>query len=190
MKTLVFAAIVLAMATQPIRAQQFHLRAPVSDFTLHDMNDRPLNYQALKGNVTVVMFFSTRCPLSNAFNFRRNTIYRDFKKQVKFIVVDSNSNESLDEVRAYAKEVGFDFPVYRDVNNEVSDRFGVLATTDTFVMDSAGVMQYRGYVEDSPNPARTTKQGLRLAIEAVLDGKPVAMAETKARGCAIRHAKP
>jgi hypothetical protein len=36
-------------------------------------------------------------------------------KRVKFIVVNSNSNESFDEVRTYAKEVGFDFPVYKDV---------------------------------------------------------------------------
>jgi alkyl hydroperoxide reductase subunit AhpC len=109
---------------------------------------------------------------------------------VNFIVVDSNSNESLEEVRAYADEVGFDFPVYVDPNNEVSDRFGVLATTDTFVMDSSGVMRYHGYIEDSLNPARTTKQGLRLAIEAVLEAKPIKMAESRARGCAIRHSKP
>src|ERR1700760_3800366 len=99
-------------------AQQFHLGAPVSDFTLHDMNGRSLNYRALRGKVTVVMFFSTRCPISNAFNFRRNTVYRDFRNRVKFVVVDSNSNESLEEVRAYAKEVGFEFPVYMDVNNQ------------------------------------------------------------------------
>jgi peroxiredoxin len=154
------------------------------------MSGRSLNYHALRGKVTVVMFFSTRCPISNAFNFRRNTIYRDFRKRVNFLVVDSNSNESLEEVRAYASEVGFDFPVYRDVNNQASDRFGVLATTDTFVMDSSGVMRYHGYIEDALNPERTTKQGLRLAIEAVLEGKPVEMAESRARGCAIRRSKP
>jgi alkyl hydroperoxide reductase subunit AhpC len=109
---------------------------------------------------------------------------------VKFVVVDSNSNESLEEVRAYAREVGFDFPVYMDVNNQASDRFGVLATTDTFVMNSSGVIKYHGYIEDALNPERTTKQGLRLAIEAVLEGKPVAMAESRARGCAIRRSKP
>ena len=154
-----------------MHAQQFHLDQSVSDFTVRDMKGRSLNYRTLKGKVTVVMFFSTRCPISNAFNFRRNTLYREFKDRVKFIVVDSNSNESLAEVRAYAEEVGFDFPVYMDPKNEVSDRFGVLATTDTFVMDSSGVMRYHGYIEDALNPERTTKQGLRLAIEAVLEAQ-------------------
>lgn len=192
MKRLIFVVLGMAMTmpTGAIFAQGFRLGAPVSDFTVQDMRGRSVNYRALKGSVTVVMFFSTRCPISNAFNFRRNTIYRDYKGRVKFIVVDSNSNEPLEEVRAYASQVGFDFPVYKDVNNVVADRFGVLTTTDTFVVDSSGVMQYRGYVEDSPTPARATKQGLRLAIEAVLGGKPVEMAETQARGCAIRRVKP
>jgi peroxiredoxin len=189
-KASLLTTLVLVLMTQATCAQQFHMGAPVSDFTLHDMNGRSLNYRALRGKVTVVMFFSTRCPISNAFNFRRNTVYRDFRNRVKFVVVDSNSNESLEEVRAYAKEVGFDFPVYMDVNNQASDGFGVLATTDTFVMDSSGVMKYHGYIEDALNPERTTKQGLRLAIEAVLEGKPVPMAESRARGCAIRRSKP
>ena len=190
MKASLLTTLVLVLMTQATCAQQFHMGAPVSDFTLHDMNGRSLNYRALRGKVTVVMFFSTRCPISNAFNFRRNTVYRDFRNSVKFVVVDSNSNESLEEVRAYAKEVGFDFPVYMDLNNKASDRFGALATTDTFVMDSSGVMKYHGYIEDALNPERTTKQGLRLAIEAVLEGKPVPMAESRARGCAIRRSKP
>ena len=190
MKTVILAALLLALTPKAIHTQEFRLGAPVSDFVLRDINGRSLNYSALKGRITVVMFFSTRCPISNAFNYRRNTLYSDFKERVKFIVVDSNSNESLEEVREYASAVGFDFPVYKDMNNEVADRFGVQATTDTFVMDSSGVVQYRGYVEDSPNPARATKQALRLAIEAVLEGKPVAIAQTKALGCAIRRVKP
>ena len=189
MKVFRLAAAVLAVTCQPVFAQQFRPGASVSDFTVQNMDRHPFNYKSVKGNVTVVMFFSTRCPISNAFNFRRNSLYKDFNKRVKFIVVDSNSNESIDEVRTYAKEVGFDFPVYKDVNNEVADRFGVMATTDTFVMDATGVMQYHGYIEDALNPSRTTKRALRLAIESLLDGKPVEMAETSARGCAIRRGK-
>ena len=189
MRALVFAAVALAMAAQSLRAESFQLGAPVSDFSVSDMNGRAQNYHSFKGRVTVVMFFSTRCPISNAFNYRRNTLYEDFKGRVNFIVVDSNSNEATEEVQAYAKEVGFDFPVYRDVNNEVADRFAVHTTADSFVIDQSGIMRYRGYIEDSPNASRVTKKALRDAIEEVLDGKPVAVAETRAAGCAIRRAK-
>jgi cytochrome oxidase Cu insertion factor (SCO1/SenC/PrrC family) len=162
-----------------VRAQEFRLGGRVSDFTVQDTRGRLLHYKTMKGHVTVVMFFSTRCPISNAFNHRRNTIYDDYKGRVKFVVVDSNSNESVDEVRAYASDVGFDFPVYKDTDNVTADRFGVLTTTDAFVIDSSGVIQYHGYVEDSPNAERSTKQGLRLAIDAVVGGKPVEMSEPR-----------
>jgi peroxiredoxin len=189
MKALVIVAAVMAIWSQPSRAENFQLGAPVTEFSVSDMNGRAQSYHSLKGKVTVVMFFSTRCPISNAFNYRRNTLYDDFKGRVNFIVVDSNSNEAMEEVKAYAKEVGFDFPVYRDVNNEVADRFAVHTTADSFVIDQSGIMRYRGYIEDSPNASRATKKALRDAIEEVLDSKPVAVAETRAAGCAIRRAK-
>ncbi len=162
-------------------------RLSVSDFVLTDMAGHPVRYSALKGNVTVVIFFSTRCPMSNAFNYRRNTLYLDFKSKVNFIMIDSNSNESLAEVRDYARAVEFDFPVYRDTNHEAADRLGARITTDTFLLGSSGTILYHGYMEDSPNPTRAKNQALRLAIEAVLAGKPVPVPETRALGCAIRR---
>ena len=190
LRTLILGAALLGVMPEAFYAQEFHLGSSVSEFTLRDMNGGWVNYSAFKGTVTVVIFFSTRCPMSNAFNYRRNTLYNDFKGRVKFIVVDSNSNEALEEVREYARAVDFDFRVYKDVNNVVADRFGVQITTDTFVLDSSGVIRYHGYIEDSPNPTRAKKQGLRLAIEAVLEGKPVAIPETKTLGCALRRVQP
>ncbi len=181
-------AIVLAAITQLLHAEDIRSDGPVSGFTVLDMRGQLQNYRSLKDEVTVVIFFSTRCPMSNAFNYRRNLLYRDYRNRVRFIVIDSNSNESQDEVRAYANDVGFDFPVYRDLDNQVADLFGARNTTESFVIDAAGFVRYRGYIEDAPNPERTTKQGLRLAIEAVLAGQPVLTPETKGIGCAIRRA--
>ena len=191
MKTLLLAVFFIAVSL-PVRGadpQPYHVGGQVTGFTVLNMKGHTVDYRSLKGKVTVVMFFSTRCPLSNAFNFRRNTLYREYKGRVQFIVVDSNGNEPLAEVRQYAKDVGFAFPVYVDEKNAVSDRFGVLATTDNFLVDASGVMRYHGYIEDAPNPARTTKQGLKLAIDEVLAGKAVTLPETTARGCAIRRAR-
>ena len=181
---------VFLLVSEVLGAEEFRLGAQVSNFTVRDMSDREISYAPVKTKVTVVMFFSTRCPISNAFNYRRNTLYADFKGRVNFFVVDTNSNESLEEVRQYAKDVGFDFPVYLDVNNEVADQFGARITTDTFVIDSSGVLRYRGYMEDSPHAERATKHALRLAVEDVLAGKPVEVSETRALGCSIRRVKP
>jgi len=182
------AAILIAIAPS-LRAQE-HAAPPIPSFSVLDMRGRSQTYNSLRGEVTVVIFFSTRCPMSNAFNYRRNVLYHDYQKRVRFIVVDSNSNESLDEVRTYAQDAGFDFPVYHDVDNKAADSLGVQSTTETLVLDAAGAIRYRGYIEDAPNPERTTKQGLRLAIDAVLAGIPVETPQTRAVGCAIRRAHP
>jgi peroxiredoxin len=187
LKTFAMIVIALAAMTTPVHAQESPAGKPASGFTIRDMEGHLQTYRSLRGRATVVIFFSTRCPMSNAFNYRRNVLYHDFGNRVRFIVVDSNFNESLDEVRTYAEETGFDFPVYQDVDNQLADSLGARSTTDTFLLDATGTTRYRGYIEDAPNPARTTKQGLRLALDAVLADQPVAMPETKAVGCAIRR---
>lgn len=174
----------------PDGVAEFRLGAPVTDFTVTGMNGRELSYSTLDRKPTVVIFFSTRCPMSNAFNYRRNKIYNDFAGRINFLVVDSNANESVEEVREYARTAEFDFPVFKDIGNVVADRFGAQVTTDTFVIDRSGMIRYHGYLEDSPNASRTKHEGLRHAIEAVLEGRPVEMPEAKSLGCSIRRAKP
>jgi AhpC/TSA family len=188
-KLIRFALTIAGLGLNASYAQEFRQPAVVSDFLISDVDGRPVHYTALKGSVTVVIFFSTRCPISNAFNYRRNNLYIDFKKSVKFMMIESNSNESLIEMQDYARGVGFDFPVYRDTNHDAADRLGAKVTTDTFVLDSSGAIRYHGYLEDSPNPSRVKYRNLRLAIEEALSGMVVAIPETKALGCTIRRAK-
>lgn len=173
-----------------MQAQAIQPDASVTNVSLTDMHGRTKNFPSFTGKVTVIIFFSTRCPMSNAFNSRRNDLFRDFKRHARFVVIDSEANESLEEERSYAKDVGFAFPVFRDSDNKVADRLGARVTTDTFVLDAQGAVRYHGYIEDAPNPARTTNQGLRRAIAAVLAGEPVPAARTRAVGCAIRRAHP
>jgi hypothetical protein len=136
------------------------------------MHGRSRSFLAGEGRVTVLLFFSTRCPLSNAFNYRRNLLYHDFHKTVRFLLIDPNANESFAEVCEYAKQAEFGLPVYRDVDGKVAEQLGVHTTTDTFVLDEAGVMRYHGNIENSPNPDRATHHGLRTALLSVLAGQP------------------
>lgn len=154
------------------------------------MKGETKHYATLKGNVTVVAFSSTRCPISNAFNSRINGLYNEFAGRVRFIVINSNANESMDEVRLHAERVGYDFPVYKDVGNVAADIFRARSTPDTFVVDQNGVIRYHGQIEDAPNPERAKSHMLRLAIEAVLQNQPVPVPETHSFGCAIKRARP
>jgi peroxiredoxin len=171
-------------------AQEFGVGKRVNDFGLQDLAGSPVSFSQLRGATTVVAFIATNCPISNAFNDRMTALYNDYsQKGVKFVFVNSNANESASEVASHRKSAGFPFPVYKDPTNKVADRFGAMATPETYVIDSTGTVRYHGYIEDSTNEARVKSRALRAALDAVLAGKPVAAAETKAFGCSIKRAR-
>lgn len=182
--------LLLLCAWAPLKSQQMRIGSHVPGFALENLQGKARTIRPGRGRITAVLFFSTRCPLSNAFNHRRGVLYHDFHSRVRFLLVDPNANESLDELRAYAKQSGFDLPVYRDTDGKVADLLAIRATTDSLVIDREGMVRYRGNIENAPNPERATQHGLRAALEAVVADQPVKDAETRAMGCAVRRLYP
>jgi peroxiredoxin len=183
--TLALAALLFVNSGQ---AQDFKLGGKVADFTLSDLAGKEVAFSSLKGAVTVVTFISTICPISNAYDDRMNAVYRDYSsKGVKFIFVNANSNEPASAVEQHARDVGFEFPVYKDARNVVADRFGATVTPESYVIDSSGIIRYHGQIDDNRNQARVRLPALRQALDAVLAGKPVEVRETKAFGCTIKR---
>ena len=141
-------------------------------------------------DVTVVVFISTVCPVSNSYNLRMKEIYQDYApKGVKFEFLNANQNESQMDVEDHARSVGFPFPVSKDTNNAMADRLGADYTPESFVIDREGVVRYHGRIDDAQNPARVRQSSLRLAIDAVLAGGKVPKPETKAFGCVIKRVR-
>ena len=170
--------------------QEYRLASSVTDFTVSSFSGTPVSFSSLKGDLTVVMFIATQCPVSNAYNERMTAVYNEYApKGVKFVVINSNSTESADDVRLHAATHNFPFAVYKDVDNVVADQFGVQVTPETFVIGKSGAILYHGSIDDSQNAANVKTPGLRLALDAVLSGQSIARAETKAFGCAIKRVR-
>lgn len=169
-------------------AQDFKVGSPVTDFAIQQLDGSPVQFSALKGNVTVVMFISVQCPVSNSYNDRMNALYQDYaQKGVKFIAINANRTEPASAVADHARAHDFQFTVYKDDGNVAADRFGASVTPETYVIDSNGILRYHGSIDDSQNPAHVATQRLRLALDAVLAGKEPPQTETKAFGCTIKR---
>lgn len=183
--TFLFSALVAASA---VNGQEFKVGSPVADFSLMQPDGSPAQFSRLKGNVTLVMFISVQCPVSNAYDDRMNALYQDYEsKGVKFVVINANRTEPAEAVQEHAREHNFQFTVYKDPNNVVANRFGATVTPETYVIDSNGVIRYHGSIDDAQNVARVTTNRLRLALDAVLAGKEPPQLETKAFGCTIKR---
>lgn len=181
-------AISLSAAFAP--AQDYKLGSHVGDFTVQDLKGHPASSATLKGDLTVVMFIATQCPVSNAYNERMNALYKEYNpKGVHFIFINANSTETAEEVAEHARAQSFAFPVYKDAGNVVADRFGAQVTPESFVIDSAANLRYHGYIDDSQKPEKIQNQGLRLALDALLSHATVEKPETKSFGCTIQRAK-
>jgi peroxiredoxin len=180
--------IFLALSAGLLCAQEYKVGAQVADFQVRDLDGKTVSLSSLKGPVTVVTFIATQCPVSNSYNRRMIDLYKDYtSRNVKFVFVNANRSEAANEVREHAKRVGFTFPVYKDPDNMVADRFDAQVTPESYVIDSAGILRYHGSIDDDMNVARVHTQRLRLALDAVLAGKPVPAVDTKAFGCTIKR---
>jgi peroxiredoxin len=183
-------AVCLALTAGILGAQEFKLGSRVSDFQVRDLDGKAVAFSSLKGPITVVTFVATQCPVSNSYNQRMSDLYKDYSaKNVKFIFVNANRSEPASEVREHAKRVGFPFPVYKDPDNILADRFEAQVTPENFVIDSSGVIRYHGAIDDNMNESRVRTRTLRAALDALLAGSPLPSTETKAFGCTIKRVR-
>jgi len=159
----------------------------VADFQLLDLSGKPATLKSANG-LTAVIFVATECPVSNAYNERMNALYKEYAaKGVHFVFVNSNRTESAEDVRAHLTEHKLSFPVYKDPDNRLADRLNAQVTPEVYLIDASGVLRYHGSIDDARVETKVQDLRARKALDALLAGKPVPTAETKAFGCTIRR---
>jgi peroxiredoxin len=161
----------------------------VPNFTLKDYTGKEHSlYDYLKSKAVIVMFIATQCPVSNAYNERMVDLY-DFyaPKGIVFLAINSNKQESIEEIAEHSAKHGFQFPVLKDWKNVVADKFDAQVTPETYLIDSTGVLRYHGRIDDARVLSKVTQRDLRDALDTYLEGKPILRRDTKAFGCTIKR---
>jgi peroxiredoxin len=132
----------------------------------------------------VILFLSTICPYSNYYNDLVRDMAAEFsRRNVLFVGVNSGGLETAEEMRAHAREHGHRFDIIRDPDSRIAELLDARRTPEAFLLDSSGTLRYHGRIA-----SKITSPDLKSAIEAMLEGRPIRPAETKAFGCAIpRH---
>lgn len=162
---------------------------PIADFTLPDANGTSHSLASLKGkNGTVMIFVSTQCPVSNAYNERMEKLAQDYKARgVSVIGINSNVAESASDIKAHATEHHLTFTILKDKGNKIADQLGATNTPEVFFLDATGKLVYRGRIDNSRSGDSISANDLRDAIDATLAGKPVANSFVRAFGCSIKR---
>ena len=139
----------------------------------------------------VVVFTCNHCPVAKAYEGRFNAMAKDYAdKGVKFLAISvSNAEEdTLKATKEYAKEKGLTFTYAHDESQRSGKAFGANVTPHAFVLGPDMKVRYMGAFDDSWNDAdEVTKPYVRDAVEAVLAGEKVPVAESRQVGCGIEY---
>ena len=172
--------------------EKVKLDAVVKDFTLKDAEGKDFTLYKLseEKQATVVLFLATQCPIATDYTDRIVNLVKAYdEKNVQFIGINSNKQEKLEEILAYSKKQGFEFPVLKDPENKIADYFGARRTPEVFLLDTKRVLRYAGAIDNSPK--EPTKHYLKDALDLVIAGKDIPKPSKKTRviGCTIKRVR-
>lgn len=159
------------------------------DFTLNDYNGKEYSLSDFQDSTAiVVMFIATQCPVSNAYNERMRDLANRYQdKGIAFIGINSNKQEPVEEVKEHSQKHEFGFPVLKDYNNVIADRFDAQVTPEIFVLNPEFKVLYHGRIDDSRRTDKVTTHDLQRTLDEILTGKEVSQPLTKAFGCTIKR---
>lgn len=162
-------------------------------YTLGDFSD---------ARVLVICFTCNHCPTAQVYEPDIKKFVGEYApKGVTLVAISSNSPEGLrpdelgwadlgdtyEDMKVHAERHGFNFRyLYDGDTQEAAAAYDAKATPHFFVFDAERKLRYRGGFTDKEDPAEATQQHLRNAVDAVLAGAEVPVAESRAWGCSIK----
>ena len=177
--------------------------SPAPDFCLQGVDDQKhclKDYASAK--VLVIAFICNHCPTSQLYETRIKHIAADYKDRgVAVVAIEPNNpsavrldemgytdiGDSFDEMKIRASYRQFNFPyLYDGEDQKISNLYGPSATPHVFIFDQERKLRYEGRVDNNPREPLVTRKDARLALDALLAGKPIDIAKTPAVGCSTK----
>jgi peroxiredoxin len=163
----------------------------IDSFSLPDTRNQRVGLEDFKDKKALaVIFIGTECPINNAFMPRLIELHKSFAQRgVQFLAINANQQDTPERVAEHARKHGLPFPVLKDKGNVVADLFGAQRTPEAFVLDGERKIRYQGRIDDQFGVGyqrpRPTRRDLAMALDEVLEGKPVSQPTTAVAGCII-----
>ncbi len=187
------ATLVLAATAQAAGALQLGDAMPTATVKMKSVSGKEVTLSEVAGpKGTLVIFSCNHCPWVKAWETRIAALGNELPgKGIGVVAINSNDPAAYpaDDYAGMverAKARGFTFPYVVDSTSDVARAFGATHTPEAFLFDRAGKLVYHGGIDDNAqDAAKVEHHYLRDAADALLAGKPIVAAETKAIGCSL-----
>lgn len=139
-----------------------------------------------------VIFMCNHCPYVGLYLDRLKNIQAEFAAS-GFTLIGMNGNdatqvstESFDNMKTFAQLYQLNFPYLWDSTQDVTRSFGASKTPMAFLIDSDGIVRYKGQIDNDPQQSSSTKEDyLRNAIACLFKNQAINLSETEPVGTSL-----
>lgn len=194
-------ATVLAISTRNTAlAETPEVGQPAPPFELTDTSGQTHRLAQYRGSIVVVHFQSSRCPWDVAYQPILNDLANRFSpktddqpRRVRFLAINSNRTEDVEQLKTYAQQARVAYPILKDPGNKTADAYAARTTPHIYIIsdDDQQTLLYKGGVEKSPlspqHVGKSEQQYLQPVLEALLNDQPPPFTQTVSTGCSIKR---
>jgi peroxiredoxin len=181
------------MAAVPSTMLELGTQAP--DFALPDTEGDTVSLADLPpAPALLVMFLSNHCPYVKHLRGAIADLARDYAPRgVQMVGIMSNDvsrypADAPERMREERTAAGWTFPYLYDESQQVARAYRAACTPDIFLFDGERRLVYRGQLDGSrpSNSLAPSGEDVRLALDAILDGRLVSEDQRPSIGCNIK----
>lgn len=148
--------------------------------TLEDFNNQP---------GIVIIFSSVKCPYDGYYISRIKEI-AEFNPKIPVLLINSNVEESMDEMKAFINKNGLTIPYLTDKVHNAFNALHPRKSPECFLLQPKGgkfVIAYRGAIDDNPQTASAVNHAhLKDAIKKLLANQKIEPVDVRPVGCSIK----
>ncbi|HEX5005848.1 MAG TPA: redoxin domain-containing protein [Hyphomonadaceae bacterium] len=167
----------------------------LSDFTLADQNGASHHLYDLRDKAAVVLIWQgVGCPIVQQMTPAIKDVSKRYgSKNIAFMMMNSNIQDSPETIRAEVEKFGLGLPVLKDQKQSVARQLGVQRTAEVVIAEpkKGWRIVYHGPLDDRLTYGRARPKAENNWATDVLDGllagKPVAYSARPADGCIISY---
>ena len=197
---------IATVASPPLQAGEYNavveIGAAMPEFSeLPATDGTTLSSTDLSVEVVVLVFLANHCPWVQGMDPDLVALVDDLQSdRVRVVGVSVNHREDdrLPAMKKHGEQAGYNFTYVYDESQELGRALGATRTPEYYVFDQDRELVYMGLLHNSPASKRRDgtihyTEGeprefyVADAVKALLAGREISVAETRAHGCSVEY---
>lgn len=187
-------------APTEVASQSAAAGKPAPKFSLTDTTGKKWSSSDFKGKIVVLEWFNHGCPFVKKHYESGNMqkLQKEYTgKGVTWLAINSSAKgkqgnaTGAEHDKAFKDKNAAPTAVLIDEDGSVGRAYGAKTTPAMYVINKEGVLVYAGAIDDKSgleqSEIATAKNYVKAALDELIAGKTVTVAETKSYGCAVKY---